>query len=148
MPGSSSPRSADVHAVTDREQGLYRGRSIARRFVSEDGCVVLVGRKDADNDLLTLKLGRPYDFWMHAAGVPGSHVVVLNDQRAARLPRGTLELAASLAARYSKAKAGGQVAVHVARVSDVGKPHGLPAGKVTLRRYDTVHARPYAGADG
>jgi predicted ribosome quality control (RQC) complex YloA/Tae2 family protein len=135
--------SPDTDTRSDREQGIYRGRSIARRFISADNWIVLVGRRDADNDLLTFKLGRPFDFWMHAAGVSGSHVVVLNPDRATRLPRDTQELAASLAARYSKAKQGGQVAVHVARVDDVAKPRGAPPGKVAIRRYDTLHARPY-----
>jgi len=126
----------------DPERGLYAGRSVARRFVSPDGYTVLVGRTAADNDILSLKLGAPGDFWLHVAGDSGSHVVVRNPERLARLPKTTLEFAASLAAAHSKAKAGGRVAVHVARCEDVSKPRGLPAGKVELRRYDTVMARP------
>lgn len=129
-------------ADTDREAGVYRGRSIARRFVSPDGMTVLVGRRAADNDLLSLKLGRPYDFWLHVAAGSGSHVVVLNPERLSRLPRQTQALAAGLAAGYSKVRDGGQVAVHLATVGDVGKPRGAAPGKVSLRRSSTVKARP------
>lgn len=127
---------------TDADQGLWRGRSIARRTVSPDGLVVLVGRSASDNDILSLKLGSPADFWLHVAGESGSHVVVRNPDRLDRLPRDTLRLAAGLAAGYSKARAGGQVAVHIATCGDVAKPRGLPPGKVTLRRHSSVRAAP------
>ena len=110
--------------------------------VSPDGMTILVGRRAEDNDLLSLKLGRPYDFWLHVAAGSGSHVVVLNPDRLARLPRQTQALAAGLAAGYSKVRDGGQVAVHLATVGDVGKPRGAAPGKVSLRRSSTVKARP------
>ena len=126
----------------DRSTGRYRGRTIARRFESPDGFVILVGKAASDNDDLTFKLGRPDDFWLHVASESGSHVIVLNDAGVDRLPRPTRDLAAGLAARYSKAKSGGQVAVHFCQCRDVGKRRGAPAGQVELRRWDTVKAKP------
>ena len=127
---------------TDVERGLYGGRTIARVSTSPDGLLVLVGKSASDNDVLSIKLGRPYDFWLHVAGESGSHVVVLNPDRLNRMPRPTQDYAAGLAAGYSKANKGGRVAVHVATCGDVSKPRGARAGKVALRRYDTVHASP------
>lgn len=132
---------------SDPDEGVFQGRSIARRFVSPDGLVVLVGRSASDNDLLSLKLSSPRDFWMHVAGDSGSHVVVRNPDNLPRLPRETARFAAGLAAGHSKARDGGQVAVHVARCADVGKQRGAPAGQVTLARFTTVHATPRRGAD-
>ena len=123
-------------------QGLFRGRTVARRFESPDGFIVLVGKTAADNDDLSLRLARPADFWLHAASGAGSHVLVLNDSGVDRLPRATRDFAAALAARYSKSRAGGRVAVHLARGRDVGKPRGAPPGRVALRRSETVFARP------
>ena len=37
---------------------------------------ILVGRGAADNDALTLHVGRPHDLWLHARGVTGAHVIV------------------------------------------------------------------------
>lgn len=128
--------------VADADAGCWQGRSVARRFVSPDGLVVLVGRTAADNDVLTFRLGAPNDFWLHVAAGSGSHVVVRNPAGLARLPRETLQFAAGLAAGYSKARHGGRVAVHIARCQDVGKPRGFAPGKVTLDRYTTVHAGP------
>ncbi len=115
---------------------------MARRLISPDGLIVLVGRSAKDNDLLTFKLASPRDFWLHVAGHSGSHVVVRNPENLSRLPRETRRFAASLAAGYSKAKAGGKVAVHLTRCSEVSKPRGFATGKVALRRYDTLQASP------
>ena len=127
---------------TDADAGIYHGKSVARRFVSPDGFVVLVGRTAADNDVLSLELGAPRDFWLHVASESGSHVVVRNPDGLDRLPKETLRFAAALAARYSKARHGGRVAVHVARCADVHKPRGFAAGKVVLDRYTTVQVAP------
>jgi predicted ribosome quality control (RQC) complex YloA/Tae2 family protein len=136
---------ADGFDCMDADAGTYRGRSVARRFVSPDGFVVLVGRTAADNDILTFKLGTPHDFWLHVSGESGSHVIVRNPQGVDRLPRETLRFAAALAAGYSKARHAGRVAVHAARCADVRKPRGVPPGTVTVRQYTTVHVVPARG---
>ena len=136
---SSGPARGEA---TRREEGIFRGRTVARRFESPDGFVVLVGRTAADNDVLSLRLARPVDFWLHAASGAGAHVLVLNDSGVDRLPRATRDFAAALAARYSKSRGGGRVAVRLARGRDVGKPRGAPPGRVALRRSETVFARP------
>ena len=116
---------------------------VARRFESPDGMVVLVGNSAADNDVLTFKVAAQKDFWMHVAGESGSHVVVRNPENLESLPRETLRYAASLAARYSKAKNAKKVTVHVARRKDVQKPRGMAAGKVVLKRYKSVKVEPH-----
>jgi predicted ribosome quality control (RQC) complex YloA/Tae2 family protein len=127
---------------SDPDAGFWRGRSVARRFVSPDGWVVLVGRTAEDNDALTFKLGAPQDFWLHVSGESGSHVIVRNPERLDRLPRETLHFAAALAARHSKARKAGTVTVHVTTCAEVSKPRGFAAGKVTLRRFRSVRVRP------
>jgi predicted ribosome quality control (RQC) complex YloA/Tae2 family protein len=135
-------RSDDGSSNQDPEEGIWAGKRVARRFVSPDGYVVLVGRTASDNDLLTFKIASPNDFWLHVAAESGSHVVVRNPRAVASLPRETLRFAAGLAARYSRARQGGKVAVHVTRRSEVRKPRGLPPGKVTISHFKTVHAAP------
>ena len=127
---------------SDPEQGIWQGRSVARRFVSSDGLTVLVGRAAADNDLLTFELGEPRDGWLQVAAESGSHVLIRNPDGLERLPRDTLRFAAALAARYSKAKHASRVAVHVATCADVSKPRGSPPGEVRLRRFTTLYASP------
>jgi predicted ribosome quality control (RQC) complex YloA/Tae2 family protein len=115
---------------------------VARVAESPDGMIVLVGRTARDNDVLSLRLAAPRDFWFHVAGESGSHVVVRNPDSLAALPRETKKFAAGLAAGYSKARKGGKVAIHMARAGDVSKPRGLAPGKVYLRRFTTVHSAP------
>jgi len=131
----------------DPDNGIWAGRQIARRFVSPDGFIVLVGKTAEDNDVLTLKLAAPRDFWMHVAAESGSHVVIRNPERLAALPRATVQFAAGLAAGYSKARRGGRVAVHMAQRADVSKPRGFEPGKVLLARYKTVYATPQRQED-
>ncbi len=124
------------------------------RIVEMEGYEILVGQSARDNDHLSLRVVRPGDLWLHAHGHAGSHVVV----RAAlppggldpgdrpptgEVPRAVVQRAAELAAWNSKArKAGGKVAVHLCRGSDVSKPRGSPPGQVRLRRFDTVRVYP------
>jgi len=111
------------------------------------GFQVLIGKGDADNDRLTFEVAEGRDFWLHVAGVPGSHVIVRNPDGLAELPRDVLTAAAQLAAFHSKAReARGKVFVHVCRVADVSKPRGFARGEVRLRRFDEV--KVYARAPG
>jgi predicted ribosome quality control (RQC) complex YloA/Tae2 family protein len=137
----------DTAEAVDRDGGTYRGKSVARRCVSPDGFVVLVGRTAADNDIVTFKLGAPQDFWLHVSGESGSHVIVRNPDGLERLPRETLRFAAALAAGYSKARNAGRATVHVAQCRDVRKPRGVPAGTVTLKQFTTLHVAPARDAD-
>ena len=130
---------------SDPDAGIWRGHSVARRLVSPDGWVVLVGRTAEDNDILTFRLAAPQDFWLHVSGESGSHVVVRNPDRLDRLPRDTLQFAAALAARHSKARKAGTVTVHLTTCVEVSKPRGSAPGKVTLRHFRGIRVRP---ADG
>lgn len=118
------------------------GKGRAVRNLELEGFEILVGKGDADNDRLTFKIAAPADFWLHVAGVPGSHVVVRNPDKAAELPRAVLERAAELAAFHSKARHGGKVEVHWCRVADVSKPRGFAAGKVQLRSFKSIRVYP------
>lgn len=132
----------DQVSASDADAGVWRGKKVARRFVSPDGFVVLVGRTAHDNDVLTFKLAAARDVWFHVSGESGSHVVVRNPEGLDRLPRATERFAAALAAGYSKARNAGRVAVHVTRCADVHKPRGAPAGQVTLSRFSSVQVTP------
>jgi len=112
------------------------------RTIRFDDFEILVGRGDAENDLLTFEVAAPEDFWLHVAGTPGSHVVVRNPEHLADLPRPVLERAAELAGWHSKSRGAGRVEVHVCRVADVSKPRGFPAGKVLLRKWSKLRVYP------
>lgn len=114
-----------------------------------EGFEVLVGKGDAENDVLTFGVAEPRDFWLHVSGPAGSHVVVRNPEGLDDLPREVLLRAAELAAWHSKARgARGKVEVHVCRVADVSKPRGFAAGEVLLRRWEAVKVYPKPPGEG
>jgi predicted ribosome quality control (RQC) complex YloA/Tae2 family protein len=122
------------------------------RTFEVEGWEVLVGKAARDNDQLTFRVAAPQDFWLHASGHAGSHVVIRNPDGLDAAPRGVVEAAAQLAAWHSKARgAKGKVEVHLCRAADVRKPRGVPAGTVQLRRWSAVkvYARdPFPEGDG
>ncbi len=120
------------------------GKGQAFRSVMLDGFEVLIGKGDADNDVLTFKVAAPLDVWMHVASVPGSHVIIRNPDKLSELPREVLERAAQLAAWHSKARDGGKVEVHMCRVADVSKPRGFAPGKVLLKQFKGIRVYPKA----
>ena len=102
---------------------------------------VLVGRSDADNEELSLRIARPADWWFHVHGVPGSHVVlraVPGDEPG----RDVLEQAAAIAAYHSKARKAGVVSVSCTRAREVSKPRGSPLGTVAIRKEAVFKVRP------
>jgi len=105
---------------------------------------VLVGRTDADNDYLSLRLARPDDWWFHVRGMPGSHVIL--QARPGEDPdRQTLKRAAAIAAYHSKAREAGVVAVSCTRARYVTKPRGVPVGTVQIRKEMVLKVRPALG---
>jgi predicted ribosome quality control (RQC) complex YloA/Tae2 family protein len=64
---------------------------------------------------------------MHAADVPGSHIII----QCSDVPKETLVDAAALAAKHSKAK-NCKVAVSLTKCKNVSKPKGAKPGLVIL----------------
>ncbi len=118
------------------------GKGAGFRSVMVDGFEVLIGKGDAENDQLTFKVADNLDFWLHVATVPGSHVVIRNPDKLSELPRAVLERAAELAAYHSKARDGGKVEVHLARIADISKPRGFAPGKVILKKWTGIRVYP------
>jgi predicted ribosome quality control (RQC) complex YloA/Tae2 family protein len=118
------------------------------RTFLHDGFEILVGKGEADNDHLTFDVAEPHDLWLHVAGgSPGSHVVVRCPDQA-EVPRSVVEVAAQVAAWFSKARGAPKVQVDYCRASDVRKPRGAPAGLVELRRWKSLRVRPALPALG
>jgi predicted ribosome quality control (RQC) complex YloA/Tae2 family protein len=120
-----------------------RATEPAYRKVVHGGWEILIGKSAASNDYITLRLARPDDLWLHAEGMPGSHVLIRNPERA-DIPSDVLMKAAALAAYYSKGRGAGKVSVTYTRAKFVKKPKGANAGTVTLSERRTVMAVPHS----
>ena len=76
--------------------------------------------------------------WLHARGVPGSHVVVKFDGRV--IPESVIDYAASVAAYYSGRRTDNKVEVDVTRCLYVKKIKGAAQGMVTYKNGDIPKA--------
>ena len=70
-------------------------------YISSDGYDIYVGKNNFQNDELSFKFASGNDWWFHAKGQPGSHVIVKSKNE--ELPDRTFEEAGKLAAYYPKA---------------------------------------------
>jgi predicted ribosome quality control (RQC) complex YloA/Tae2 family protein len=113
-----------------------------RRYLSSEGFEILVGKTGKENDRLTFQMAGPEDFWLHAVGAAGAHVVVRNTGRLANLPQQTLIEAARIAAYFSRAGRSGKAEVHVTRRKYVRRARGAPRGTVILKRFRSVSVEP------
>lgn len=111
-----------------------------RRYRTRDGFRVWVGRNSRQNEALTFDQAKPDDLWLHARGVPGSHVLLVSEGRQVP-PRAILE-AAELAAHFSRARQDAQVDVSYAAQRFVHRLPGGGPGMVTLRRESVVRVAP------
>ncbi|OPX43510.1 hypothetical protein CLHUN_26570 [Ruminiclostridium hungatei] len=109
-------------------------------FTSSDGFVILVGKNNKQNDLLTLKLASAGDIWLHTRNIPGSHVVIRTERR--EVPNSTLEEAAALAAHHSSARMSHNVPVDYTLVKNVKKPGGAKPGMVIYDNFKTINISP------
>ncbi len=105
------------------------------------GWEILLGKNAVGNDYLTTRFARPHDLWLHAEGLPGSHVLVKNPQKT-EIPPDILVKAASIAALYSKGKGAGKVPVAYTEARFVKKPKGAKPGLVVLSQRKTIMIEP------
>ncbi len=119
------------------ESGYIRRRANAKKekvtskpfhYRSSSGDHIYVGKNNIQNEELTFKVATGNDWWFHAKGMPGSHVIVkaigeeLSDQ--------TFEEAAALAAYYSKGRGQEKIEVDYIQRKHVKKPAGANLGFV------------------
>lgn len=104
------------------------------RFTAPDGTVIEVGKNSLQNDRLTLH-ARGGETWLHAQGIPGSHVLIRTE---AQPSDETLLYAAKLAAYFSKGRNHPQLPVDYTLRKYVRKSANAPAGLVTYTNFKTL----------
>lgn len=113
-----------------------------RRYAIREGYEVWVGRNARESDALTLRHARPFDYWLHARGVPGSHAVLRLPHRNDTPPKAALEAAARIAAYYSKARSSSLAPVIVTPRKYVRKSKGATPGLVVVEREEVLIVKP------
>ena len=109
-------------------------------YRTADGFRVLVGRNNMQNDRLSLKTAAKNDMWLHTQKFPGSHVIIVSDNR--EISDDAIVEAAEIAAYHSKARDAKLVPVDYTYVKHLKKPQGAPLGKVIYHVYYSVNVTP------
>jgi len=97
-------------------------------YVSSDGYHMYVGKNNIQNEELTFNFATGNDWWFHAKGCPGSHVIVKTNGD--ELPDRTFEEAGKLAAYYSKNRGSEKIEIDYIEKKHVKKPKGGKPGFV------------------
>lgn len=127
--------------VAQRKQNIKKrskSTSKPRRFRSDDGVIIYVGRNNHQNDELSLKKASKNHWWLHAKNIPGSHVIIESDQPSDE----TITLAGELAAFYSKFSDSSSVPVDLLQVKHLRKPNGAKPGYVIYEGQRTIYVTP------
>lgn len=109
-------------------------------YISSDGHHMYVGKNNFQNDELTFQFASGNDWWFHAKGIPGSHVIVKTGGDS--LPDNTFEEAGKLAAYYSKGRDMGKVEIDYTEKKNIKKPAGGKPGFVTYHTNYSLIALP------
>jgi len=113
-------------------------KSKKRELLSFDykGFQIFVGRNNKENEEISFSKGQPNDIWMHAKDIPGSHVLILRNNK--EVPEDVLLHAATLACDYSKAKKGDKVTVDYCERKFVKKIKNSKPGNVIYTNFHTL----------
>ena len=102
--------------------------------VNHNNTAIYVGKNNIQNDAITNKLARRDYLWFHAKDIPGSHVVIFDNNPSEE----TIEVASMLAAYYSKFKNEEYVSVDRTLIKNVKKISGAKPGLVTYTGQKTI----------
>ena len=109
-------------------------------YVTSDDFHIFVGKNNIQNDELTFKVANGGDWWFHAKNVPGSHVILKTQGR--EVPDHVFELAAGLAAYYSKSQKSPKVEIDYLERKNVKKPAGAKPGYVIYYTNYSMNVEP------
>lgn len=113
-----------------RRQQKKKAKILSRplHYVSSDGYHMYVGKNNLQNEELTFHFASGNDWWFHAKGVPGSHVILKSGGD--EVPDRTFEEAGRLAAYYSKNRGNEKAEIDYIEKKHVKKVNGVRPGFV------------------
>ncbi|MBO4702743.1 MAG: NFACT family protein [Lachnospiraceae bacterium] len=121
-------------------------KSVIKHFIYDNNYHIYVGKNNIQNEEVTFKIATGNDWWFHAKGIAGSHVIVKsdkdNDATEWEMPDKVFELCAGLAALNSSHNGLSKVEVDYTRKKHIKKPAEGDKGKVIYHKYYSMVATP------
>ena len=109
-------------------------------YKSCDGFDIYIGKNNYQNEEISFKLASGNDWWFHAKGMPGSHVIVKNGGQ--ELSDAAFEECGRLAAYYSKGRQAPKVEIDYTLKKNLRKPGGARPGFVVYYTNYSLMASP------
>jgi predicted ribosome quality control (RQC) complex YloA/Tae2 family protein len=131
---------ADAVGIKRQRTRKRRTAIQERRLSLSGGAVALVGRSPKENERLTFSVASPGDFWFHARGIPGAHVIVKTG--GSEITKEQIHEAAALAAGNSRASGAGYVEVDYTQRKHVRRHSSGRPGLVWYTDFASVRVRP------
>ncbi len=110
-------------------------------YISSDGFHMYVGKNNFQNEELTFKFATGNDWWFHAKGMAGSHVIVKLGN-AEDMPDRTFEEAGMLAGYYSKGRELDKVEIDYIQKKHIKKPNNSKPGFVIYHTNYSLTIQP------
>ena len=126
-----------IREASETRKAPTNGKSRPLHYRARSGADIYVGKNNLQNEQL-VRTSDPDAIWLHAKGVPASHVVL----NTASPTREDLGLAAVIAAYHSGASASGNVPVDYTQIRHVKKPSGARPGFVNYFHQHTLYVTP------
>ncbi len=110
-------------------------------YISSDGFDIYIGKNNLQNEELSFKFATGNDWWFHAKGRPGSHVIVKCGPDG-KMPDRTFEEAGRLAGYYSSGRTAPKVEIDYTQKKNLRKPNGSKPGFVVYYTNYSLNIEP------
>ncbi len=110
-------------------------KSTPHKYITYNNNIIYVGKNNKQNEYLTLREANPDDYFFHIKDLPGSHVILKNNQK---LEDYEFKIAAFLAAKFSKNSNDRYIDVDYTQKKNVNKSKGSKPGMVYYTNYTTI----------
>ena len=129
-----------VNPKDRKKNKMLKNNNKPLHYLSSDGFHIYVGKNNLQNEELTFKFANNNDWWFHAKGIAGSHVIVKSNNE--ELPDRVFEEAGNLAAYYSKGREQEKVEIDYIQKKHIKKPNNSNPGFVIYHTNYSLIATP------
>ena len=137
----------DLFSWNNQNNNFYKGKKQQHiqlfEISSPNGLKIQIGRNHRQNEFISLKKSRNGDLWFHAQECPGSHIILKTSNGTAG--QEDLQMAANLAALFSRAKGNKKVAINVVPTSQLQRINGGIPGSLIHKGGEILWGEPLKG---
>lgn len=132
-----------------KKNALHKDRrktSSIKHYLYDNNYHIYIGKNNIQNEEVTFKIATGNDWWFHAKGVPGSHVIIKSekDNSASEwdMPDEVFELCGALALINSSNSSLSKAEIDYTRKKHIKKPAEGEKGMVIYHTYYSLVAKP------